>query len=205
MIVASTRPTRSADRVAPWVARRASEHADFDVEVLDLRDWPLPFFQEHFGSLGDPADPSYSDPAVKRWVGKIAEADAYLVVTPEYNRSVPATLKNAFDSVFASSAFRNKPIAAVGYSTGVAGGSRAVEHLAQIAIAAEMAPLRSSVVIPSVLTAFTDGEPREPMAEASLTVLLDDLAWWSSTLKRARDEGELPLAVMRVQAALAAN
>lgn len=205
MIVASTRPTRSADHVAPWVARKAGAHEAFEVEVLDLRDWPLPFFQEHFGSLGDPADPSYSDPAVKRWVGKIAEADAYLVVTPEHNRSVPATLKNAFDSVFASSAFRNKPIAAVGYSTGVAGGSRAVEHLAQIAIAAEMAPMRSSLVVPSVLTAFAEGEPRDPMTAISLDVLLDDLAWWSSTLRRARDEGQLPLAVMRVQAALAAN
>lgn len=205
MIVASTRPTRSADHVAPWVARKAGEHEAFDVEVLDLREWPLPFFQEHFGSLGDPADPSYSDPAVKRWVGKIAEADAYLVVTPEYNRSVPATLKNAFDSVFASSAFRNKPIAAVGYSTGVGGGSRAVEHLAHIAIAAEMAPMRSSLVVPSVLSAFADGEPRDPMTAISLDVLLDDLAWWSSTLRRARDEGQLPLAVMRVQAALAAS
>ena len=135
---------------------RATSHGGFDVEVLDLRDWPLPIFAEHLGTIGDFSDPTYSEPIVKRWNQKIKEADAYLVITPEYNHSVPGVLKNAIDSVFVSFAFRNKPLVAVGYSGGIAGGVRAIEHLAQIAIEAELVPLRTSVVIPQVGGAFDD-------------------------------------------------
>ena len=65
IIIGSTRPTRAADRVGPWVLDRARAHGGFDVEVLDLRDWPLPIFEEHFGTIGDFHDPTYSDPIVK--------------------------------------------------------------------------------------------------------------------------------------------
>ena len=118
IIIGSTRPTRAADRVSPWVIERASAHGGFEVEVLDLRDWPLPMFGEHVGTIGDFSDPTYSDPIVKRWNQKIKEAEAYLVVTPEYNHSIPGVLKNAIDNVFVSFAFRNKPLIAVGYSGG---------------------------------------------------------------------------------------
>jgi NAD(P)H-dependent FMN reductase len=205
VIIGSTRPTRAADRVAPWVIDRASAHPAFDVEVLDLRDWPLPMFAEHLGTIGDFNDPTYSNPLVRRWNHKIKEADAYLVITPEYNHSVPGVLKNAIDSVFVSFAFRNKPIVAVGYSGGIAGGVRAIEHLAQIAIEAELVPLRTAVVIPQVATAFNDdGQPVNPVTDISLRIALDDLAWWSSALKQARAGGELPPAAFRIQAAAAA-
>ena len=142
IIIGSTRPTRAADKVAPWVIDRGVSHPAFDVEVLDLRDWPLPIFAEHLGTIGDFNDPTYSDPAVRRWNQKIKQADAYLVITPEYNHSVPGVLKNAIDNIFISFAFRNKPLVTVGYSGGIAGGVRAIEHLAQIAIEAELVPLR---------------------------------------------------------------
>ena len=93
IIVGSTRPNRAADSVVPWVSRRASEHPAFDVEVLDLRDRELPMFAEHMGSIGDFNDPTYSDPIVRRWNKKIAEADGYLVITPEYNHSIPGVLR----------------------------------------------------------------------------------------------------------------
>jgi NAD(P)H-dependent FMN reductase len=162
-------------------------------------------FAEHLGTIGDFNDPTYSNPLVRRWNHKIKEADAYLVITPEYNHSVPGVLKNAIDSVFVSFAFRNKPIVAVGYSGGIAGGVRAIEHLAQIAIEAELVPLRTAVVIPQVATAFNDdGQPVNPVTDISLRIALDDLAWWSSALKQARAGGELPPAAFRIQAAAAA-
>ncbi|MHB8466725.1 MAG: NADPH-dependent FMN reductase [Acidimicrobiales bacterium] len=205
IIIGSTRPSRAADRVAPWVSERASAHPAFEVEVLDLRDWPLPMFAEHFGTIGDFNDPTYSDPLVRAWNHKIKEADAYLVITPEYNHSVPGVLKNAIDSVWVSFAFRNKAIVAVGYSGGISGGVRAIEHLAQIAIEAELVPIRTAVVIPQVATAFDDdGQPVNPVTDISLRVALDDLAWWASALKQARAGGELRPAVFRVQAAAAA-
>jgi NAD(P)H-dependent FMN reductase len=205
IIIGSTRPTRAADKVTPWVVERATAHAAFEVEVLDLRDWPLPMFAEHFGTVGDINDPTYSVPLVKQWNQKIKEADAYLVVTPEYNHSVPGVLKNAIDSVWVSFAFRNKPVVAVGYSGGIAGGVRAIEHLAQIAIEAELVPLRTSVVIPQVFEAFDEsGEPVNPVTDISLRTALDDLAWWSTAMDHARVAGELPPAVFRIQAAAAA-
>ncbi|MGC8465249.1 MAG: NADPH-dependent FMN reductase, partial [Acidimicrobiales bacterium] len=95
IIVGSTRPTRAADSVVPWVIEQAKIHPRFDVEVLDLRDWPLPHFSEHMGTLGDIKDPSYSDPVIKRWNQTLLEGDAFLVITPEYNHSIPGVLKNA--------------------------------------------------------------------------------------------------------------
>ena len=184
---------------------RAVSHPAFDVEVLDLRDWPLPIFAEHLGTIGDFNDPTYSEPVVRRWNHKIKQADAYLVITPEYNHSVPGVLKNAIDNVFISFAFRNKPLVTVGYSGGVAGGVRAIEHLAQIAIEAELVPLRAAVVIPQVADAFDEaGQPLNPVTDISLGVALDDLAWWSAALERARAIGELVPAAFRIQAGAAA-
>ena len=205
IIVASTRPTRAADLVAPWVVKRARAHDAFDVEVIDLRDWSLPMFAEHLGTIGDFNDPTYSEPIVKAWNNKIKEADAFIVITPEYNHSLPGVLKNAIDNVFLSFGFRNKPMAAVGYSAGIAAGVRAVEHLAQVVIEAEGVPLRSGVLIPNVASAFDDnGEAVDLAASVNLDVMLDDLAWWSTVLDKARADGELIPGGFRARAALAA-
>jgi NAD(P)H-dependent FMN reductase len=204
VIIGSTRPERAADKVARWVINRAEAHEAFNVEVLDLRDWPLPMFQETRGTVGDFADPTYSDPVVRSWNRKVAEADAYLFITPEYNHSVPAVLKNAIDNVFVSFAFRNKPAGFVAYSGGSVGGARAVEHLALIAIEAEMVPLRNSVLIGGVGGAFGEGGgPTNPVTDAALAIALDDLAWWTGVLIRARTEGELAPGSFRLRAAAA--
>lgn len=205
VIIGSTRPTRAADRVVPWLMKAAEAHGSFQVEVADLRDWPLPIFAEHMGTIGDFNDPTYSEPVVKAWNTKVREADAFIVVTPEYNHSVPGGLKNAIDNVWLSFGFRNKPVAAVGYSSGIGGGIRAIEHLAQVFIEAEAMPIRSSVVLPFVSDAFDEaGEPVSPMTTVALGVMLDDLAWWSAALEKARAGGELAPANFRIRAAMAA-
>jgi NAD(P)H-dependent FMN reductase len=206
IIVGSTRPGRAADPVAGWITSAARAHGAFDVDLLDLRDWPLPVFGENFATLGDPANPTFSVPEVRRWNDVIGAGDAYLFVTPEYNHSVPAVLKNAIDSVFGTFAFRNKPAAWVAYSGGIGGGIRAVEHLAHIAIEAELVPLRNSVVIPYVTSAFgPDGSPVDDRASAAAKIMLDDLAWWATALQRARREAPLPPAIMRRRARAAAG
>ncbi len=204
ILIGSTRPTRAADLVVPWVVQRAKAHGAFDVEVLDLRDWPLPLFQEHAGTIGDPANPTYSQPIVRRWNDKMREADALLVVTAEYLHSIPGALKNAFDNVFVSYALRNKPLASVGYSSGIAAGVRAIEHLIDVAIEAEMVPLRNNILVPKVATAFNEQQaPIDPMTEVAMTITLDDLAWWGDLLAKGRADGELPPASYRVRAATA--
>jgi NAD(P)H-dependent FMN reductase len=205
VIVGSTRPGRAADLVLPWVIARVRAHDGFDTEVADLRDWPLPIFAEHAGTIGDLSDPTYSEPIVRAWNKKVKQADAFVVVTPEYNHSIPGGLKNAIDSVWLSFGFRNKPAAAVGYSGSIGGGTRAIEHLAQVFIEVEAVPLRNTVVIPFVRTAFGDnGEPVNPETGIRLQVMLDDLAWWSSALEKARAAGELLPGTLRARAALAA-
>jgi len=206
MIIGSTRPGRAAGRVIPWITAVATEHGAFDVEILDLRDWQLPIFAENFATLGDPHNPSFSTPEVRHWNDMIAAGDVFLFVTPEYNHSVPAALKNAIDSVFATFAFRNKAAATVAYSGGIGGGIRAVEHLAHIAIEAELVPLRNNVVIPFVGAAFgPDGTPVDERAQLAAKVMLDDLAWWGTTLQRARRYGDLPPAIRRQAASVGAG
>ncbi len=206
VIVGSTRPARAADRLLPWIMSRTVAHGAFDTELADLRDWPLPIFAEHTGTIGDFTDPTYSEPIVRAWNKKVKQADAFIVITPEYNHSVPGVLKNAIDSVWFSFGFRNKPVAAVGYSGSIGGGIRAIEHLAHVFIEAEAVPLRNTVVIPFVGAAFDDkGEPVNPETEIRLQVMLDDLAWWSSALEKARAGGELTPGTFRARAALAAT
>ncbi|GAA3597518.1 NAD(P)H-dependent oxidoreductase [Kineosporia mesophila] len=172
------------------------------MERCDLCDWPLPFFAEHFGTVGDPADPTYSEPLVRAWNQKVKGADAFLVVTPEYNHSIPAVLKNAIDSVWLSFGFRNKPVAALGYSAGIGGGIRSVEHLAQMFVEAEAVPLRNATIIPFANDAFDEqGQPVDPLTTASLTITLEDLLWWTSVLEKARAEGELTPGRFRLRAA----
>jgi len=205
IIVGSTRPGRAADAVIPWVVKAAESHEAFEVEIADLRDWKLPHFAEHFGTIGDLNDPTYSDPMVKAWNTKVGESDAFIIITPEYNHSVPGELKNAIDTVWLSFGFRNKPVASVGYSGGISGAMRAIEHLAHIFIEAEAVPLRNTVVLPHVWTTFDEsGEPTNPFPGAALGVLLDDLAWWAAALEKARAEGELTPGVLRVRAAVEA-
>jgi NAD(P)H-dependent FMN reductase len=205
VMVGSTRPGRLADRVLPWLMSRTAVHDAFDAELADLRDWPLPIFAEHMGTIGDLADPTYSEPIVRAWNKKVKEADAFIVLTPEYNHSVPAVLKNAIDSVWLSFGFRNKPVAAVGYSNGVGGGIRAIEHLAHVFLEAEAVPLRNTVVIPFAGAAFDDkGEPVGTETDIRLQVMLDDLAWWSAALEKARAGGELTPGSFRARAAMAA-
>ncbi len=212
IIIGSTRPGRAADRVIPWIVTASRDHGAFAVDVLDLRDWQLPIFGETPATVGDPGNPAFSVPAVKRWNEKIAEGDACLFVTPEYNHSIPAVLKNAIDSVFTTFAFRGKPAGFVAYSGGVGGGIRAIEHLAHVAIEhlahvaieAEMVPLRNSVVIPFVADAFgPGGQPANPGTGTAAKILPDDLAWWAKALRQAREEGALPPAAMRRMAAQA--
>jgi NAD(P)H-dependent FMN reductase len=205
VIVGSTRPTRAADPVTRWVLDRAERHEQLRPELLDLRDWALPMFGEHFGTIGDFRDPTYSEPVVRSWNAKIREGDAFLFITPEYNHSVPAVLKNAIDSVWLSFAFRNKPVAVVSYSGGQTGGARAAEHLAQIAVETGAVPMQSSLSVANVTGAFdAEGAPANPLDEVRLGVLLDDLGWWAGALSRARAGGELPPAVLRVREAMTA-
>jgi NAD(P)H-dependent FMN reductase len=183
IIIATTRTGRFGDKPAAWIRAIAARRSDLAFEIVDLRDYPLPLFDE-------PRSPAYGQserPEVKRWQAKLAELDGFLFVTAEYNRSIPAALKNALDYAYAE--WNRKPAAFVGY--GPIGAARAIEHLRTIAVELQMAPTRTGVHITmepylAVLKgekALADFEHLNQGAAATL----DELAWWTTALKAARD------------------
>ncbi|MBX7096556.1 MAG: NAD(P)H-dependent oxidoreductase [Myxococcaceae bacterium] len=205
LIVGSTRAERTSDPVVRWALPLVQAHPAFTTEVLDLRDWPLPFFQEGPKTIGDPRAPSYSDPLVKRWNQTIVDGDAFVMVTPEYNHGPPAVLKNAIDSVFFSFGFRHKSVGFIGYSAGIAAGVRAVEQLNTVMLETEAVPVRTQVLIPNVAAAFDPaGKPVNPVTGFGLQIMLDDLAWLGRALRTARAQGEPPPPTARLRAAMSA-
>ncbi|MCB1447546.1 MAG: NAD(P)H-dependent oxidoreductase [Rhizobiaceae bacterium] len=183
IIIGSTRDSRFGEKPAKWIYEIAAARDDLDVEIVDLKDWPLPFFNEVASNAWAPTQNEVG----QRWQKKVAEFDGYIFVTPEYNRSIPAALKNALD--FSYPEWNKKAAAVVGY--GSVGGARAVEHLRTIAIELQMAPTRSGVHIQGAdfFAAWQQGKDlREfPHLEPNVKTMLDELAWWTAALKTARE------------------
>jgi NAD(P)H-dependent FMN reductase len=183
VIIGSTRPNRFGDKPGAWIAELAKAQEGFDVEVLDLRDYPMPF-------LEDKVPPSqvtgaYGDPAVQKWADKIAEADGFIVIAAEYNHGYTAVLKNAIDQVYKE--WNHKAVAFVGY--GGVGGARAVEQLREVVVELQMAPVRQAVHIMAPWM-LTDGDALKPGALDQYTDaakgMLTNLSWWTKALKAAR-------------------
>lgn len=186
IIVGSTRPGRFSDKAGAWIAAEAGKQEGAAAEVLDLRDYDMPFFNE-------PVSPSYKQEpyrheAVARFTAKISEGDAFVLVTPEYNRGTSGVLKNALDWVYQE--WNNKPVAFVGY--GSVGGARAVEQLRLIAIELQMVPIRAAVHIPQHWNLLDEqgslqAGALDPFAQ-SAAAMLNQLMWWARALKAAREQ-----------------
>lgn len=184
IILGSTRPNRFSEKAGQWIFDIAKQRDDMDVELLDLRDYPLPFFNE-------PSSPSYvrgdyPNEIANKWARKIAEADGFIIVTPEYNHGYSAVLKNALDYIYKE--WNNKAVGFVAY--GSVGGARAVEQLRQVSVELQMTPIRNSVHIPAHWNFLAeDGSLKDGALDIFKTAAdeaLKQLAWWSEALKSAR-------------------
>jgi NAD(P)H-dependent FMN reductase len=184
IVIGSTRPSRFGDKPAAWIHGIARKRTDLDFEVIDLRDYPLPVFDEP----GSPAWGPIENKVAQRWAAKLAGLDGFILVTPEYNHGTSAALKNALD--YAYNEFVRKPVAFVGY--GGVGGARAVEHLRLVAAELQMASVRNAVHIAAndFLGLWRQGKSFDdlPHLGQSATAMLDDLAWWAKALKSAREK-----------------
>jgi NAD(P)H-dependent FMN reductase len=123
IIVGSTREGRFSDKAATWIAEEIKEKEKVIVEILDLRDYNMPFFNESI-SPANKKEP-YKNETVDLFTKKIQEGDAFIIVSPEYNHGIPGVLKNALDWVYQE--WNNKPVAFVSY--GSVGGARVIEQL----------------------------------------------------------------------------
>ncbi|GAA4060321.1 NAD(P)H-dependent oxidoreductase [Actinomadura miaoliensis] len=180
IIIGSTREGRFGARVADWFAEQAAARPDMTIDVVDPARQPLP-------ELGaSPADAEQADVAaqVRR---TLDAADAFVIVTPEYNHSYPASLKNLIDLHYTE--WRAKPVAFVSYG-GMAGGQRAVEHLRQVLAELHATTIRDTVSFHNAWEDFdADGRHRDPSAcNAAAKVMLDQLAWWAHALREARSK-----------------
>jgi NAD(P)H-dependent FMN reductase len=178
IIIASTRPGRAGKPIGDWFAHVAEKHAAFTVEVLDLAAINLPFLDE----AAHPRQKKYEHSHTKEWSAKIESGDAFVIVTPEYNHSYPAPLKNALDYLYTE--WNNKPVGFVSYG-GVSGGTRSVAQLKPVVTALQMVPVVEAVNIPFHAQYIKDGTMNGTEAqEKSAREMLDALAKWTETLQK---------------------
>jgi NAD(P)H-dependent FMN reductase len=185
VIVGATREGRVTDKLAKWVAEEAKQNSE--VEIIDLRDYPMPFLDEAISPRYNPN--RTPKPEVRKWLDKVAEFDGYVLVTPEYNRSTSAVLKNALD--YLDYQMENKPVALVGH--GSAGGGQAIANLrmALPGVGAVTTPkalyftnrVGEAIDEAGVLSAELQDNPYGP--QANLKAAMDDLVWYADALKAA--------------------
>lgn len=183
IIIGSTRDARFGPTAAQWLLQQARQRPEFDVELVDLKAFDLPFFNEKASTLWAPSE----DPRAIAWQRKIASFDGYIVVAAEFNRSITGALKNAFDQAYVE--WNRKPIGFFGY--GGLGGARAVEHARTIAIELQMVPVRTAVHLSGgdFYAVLQKGQPLTSV-EANLLPaakdMFDQIAWWGHATRAAR-------------------
>ncbi len=185
VIVGSTRERRFAEKPAQWILGLLKKRPNVDARLLDLRDYPLPFFDQPL-TPATPGRPPIENPVVQRWTAAIAQADAFVFVTPEYNYGPSAVLKNALDWVYAE--WQRKAAGFVSYGT--AGGTRGVQQLRENLVELQVASSRFAVHVPlsTLMAHYTGGDVEAALTESegAATTMIDDLLWWTAALKAAR-------------------
>lgn len=178
VIYGSTRPGRFCDTIVRWTVDRVAASKKFQLDVIDPADTP--------------AGPSIDERPSLSLQQRLGQADAFVIVTPEYNHGYPAPLKALIDSSGAE--WHAKPVAFVSYG-GVSGGLRAVEQLRPVFAELHAVTIRDSVSFPSAWEQFDEsGALRSPeRAQRGMETLLARLNWWAVALREARSTSPYPL------------
>lgn len=185
VVVGSIRPTRFADAPAQWILKQARARGDMEVELVDLRDHPLPFFAEKASNMWMPSE----DPEAVRWQKTVAQYHGYIFVVAEYNHSITAALKNALDQAYKE--WNRKPFTAIGY--GSVGAARAIEHLRSIAVELQMVSTHAAIhvggsdikVVHPMFGNKPFGEIEAGLLPSTKTAL-DELLWWAKATMAAK-------------------
>jgi NAD(P)H-dependent FMN reductase len=182
VIIGTTRAARFGDKPAKWIHGIAAARSDMSVELVDLREYPMPFFDELASNAWVPS----KNEVAQRWQKKVAEFDGYIFVAAEYNRSMPAVLKNALDYAFPE--WNHKAAAYVGY--GSVGAARSIEHLRLSCVELQMVPTRHGVHIQGAdfMAVYQQGKDIKELTylEPNAKNMLDELYWWTRASMVAR-------------------
>jgi len=185
VILGSIRKIRRGERVAKWLMPQLSQFKDVEFELLDLRDYPLPFYSED--NSPDSLENGYTNKMATKWAAKIGEKDAFIIIAAEYNHGPAAVLKNALDWVY--NEWVKKPIAFVSYAPGAGSGIRSVEQLRENVIELQMAPMREAIHISHVLDTIDEkGNLAKGHYNDRVVIVVEQLLWWAKALKEARDK-----------------
>lgn len=183
ILTGSTRPGRFNIQVASWIYDIAKQRSDIDVELVDIAALDLPLLDEPI----TPMQRQYSQKHTIEWSSIVDEADGFIMVTPEYNHSTSAALKNAIDYLFHEWHF--KPVSFISYGS-LAGGSRAVEHLRGISAELKMYDLREQIMLPNYWEHLDENGQYlfYERHEKSANEIIDNLSFWANKMKDARKE-----------------
>ena len=180
IVIGSTRPGRLGADVADWVARLAKERTLADYQVLDVAEFDLDLLNEE--TVPGAANRDYANEKTRRWSRAVDEFDGFVFVTPEYNHSVPAALKNAFDVLYPE--WSDKPAAFVGY--GADGAVRAIEHWRTIVANARMVAVRAQVSLSLFHDMGEDGLQPMDRREGELSTVFDQVEQMAGALAPLR-------------------
>lgn len=180
VICASVREGRFGPTPARWIADQARQRGDVEVDYIDLDDHPLPV------RLSQSPSPDVTE-TLSQVTPRLTNADAFIVVTPEYNHSYPASLKSLIDWHYTQ--WQAKPVGLVSYG-GLAGGLRAAEHLRPVFAELHAVTIREQVSFHMAWEKFDEnGSPTEPESvNAAAKTMLDQLVWWGESLREAREK-----------------
>lgn len=183
VVVTSTRPGKVGAPIGQWFYEFARDHGKFDVELVDLEQIDLPLIDEP----NHPRLANYQNQHTKDWSAKIDAADAFVLITPEYNYSAPPALLNALDYLYRE--WHYKPVGFVSYG-GVSGGTRSVQVIKGIVTTLKMMPLPESVIIPFVARRLNEDNQfgATEIDEKAATTMLDELHRWTEALKPLRNQ-----------------
>lgn len=187
VILGSIRPNRFGDKPAKWIFEHAKARGDIEVELVDLKDYELPLFDAPASDLWVPTQ----NPVAVKWQEKLASFDGFIIVTAEYNRSIPGALKNAID--WAYKPFIKKAVAYVSY--GSVGGARAVEHLRNIMVELQAVSVRQGIHIGGsdfmpIMMGQKSWDDVKGGFDGFVPDLLENLVWWTNASRSAREGDE---------------
>lgn len=181
IILGSVRAQREGIKAAKW-AEVYSRKKGWNVTLIDPLEYKLPLLDKRYFEMSNP------EPAIKELHDYIEKADGYILVTAEYNHSIPPALKNLLDHFYKE--YFYKPSGIISYSAGAFGGVRAAEHLRLICAELGMPSIRTALTVPNIQKMLSeDGSATDPSMEKRMNAFLKELEWYMKALKTQREIG----------------
>lgn len=181
LILGSVREGRKTDRVALHLKALLEAQEGTTVTLLDLAEFRLPVFSSRWAKESEP------DPAIVAFSNELSQADAMVLISPEYHGSYTGVLKNALDHYWGE--FKRKPIGVVTTGSGKFGGINASSEMQQLVLSLGAFPMPTKLLVPFIQDAFTEtGEPSDERVKLDCLKFVEEFIWFSQAISSAKAE-----------------